>query len=41
MLRLQLLVFQLALKLLRFRNLADSFVEIVLVDRIPVIANRE
>lgn len=33
----QLLVFQLALKLLGLRNLADSAVEIVLADRLSLI----
>jgi len=38
---LQLLVFKLALQLLRFGNLADSLVEIILVDGVPVILDCE
>lgn len=35
--RLQLLVLKLALQLLGFRDLANSFVEIVLIDRVSVV----
>jgi len=38
---LQLLVLQLALKLLRFRYFPDRFVEVVLIDLIPVILDSE
>lgn len=36
---LQLLVLNLALQLLRLRNLAHRLVEVVLVDGVPVVAN--
>lgn len=39
--RLELLVLQLALQLLRFCHLAHCLVEVVLIDGITVISNRE
>lgn len=41
MFSLQLLVLELAFKLLRFGNLADSLVEIVLVDGVTVVFDGE
>jgi hypothetical protein len=39
--RLQLLVLELALQLLRLGHLSDCFVEVVLVDRISVVLDSE
>jgi hypothetical protein len=41
LLRLQLLVVQLALQLLRFCHLAHGLVEVVLVDRVSVVLDSE
>lgn len=38
---LQLLIFKLALQLLRFDQLAYRLVEVILVDGVPVVLDRE